>query len=221
MLVAVAGVGIFLSGFFRLDCRHIDRGCDPDSSWHAVAQKRYWGHHSDRARASPFRPRTRAQVRPGMARPLDPDTRVRGWHDCGCRCGRRHRRRRCIVGFARRRRSTSERDQLRPKDSENVECVRPVILDGGGGALRKRPKPDGISSWPPQLTRRVKRLPPGRGATLGLRSRALVLKNPGPGRGLAEARLRRMGYALARVFGGMILATPADGVSASDHVLAP
>jgi hypothetical protein len=30
-----------------------------------------------------------------------------------------------------------------------------------------------------------------------------------------------MGYALARVFGGMILATPADGVSASDHVLAP
>jgi hypothetical membrane protein len=36
-LVGVAGVGIFLSGFFRLDCRHIDRGCDPASSWHAVA----------------------------------------------------------------------------------------------------------------------------------------------------------------------------------------
>jgi hypothetical membrane protein len=37
VLVGVAGVGIFLSGFFRIDCRHIDRGCDPNSSWHAVA----------------------------------------------------------------------------------------------------------------------------------------------------------------------------------------
>jgi hypothetical membrane protein len=36
-LVGAAGVGIFLSGFFRLDCRHIDRGCDQVSSWHAVA----------------------------------------------------------------------------------------------------------------------------------------------------------------------------------------
>jgi hypothetical membrane protein len=37
VLVGVAGVGIFLSGFFRIDCRHIDSGCDPNSSWHAVA----------------------------------------------------------------------------------------------------------------------------------------------------------------------------------------
>ena len=37
VLVGVAGVGILLSGFFRIDCRHIDRGCDPNSSWHAVA----------------------------------------------------------------------------------------------------------------------------------------------------------------------------------------
>lgn len=37
ILVGVAGVGFFLSGFFRLDCRHIDRGCDPVSSWYAVA----------------------------------------------------------------------------------------------------------------------------------------------------------------------------------------
>jgi hypothetical membrane protein len=37
ILVGVAGVGFFLSGFFRVDCRHLDRGCDPVSSWHAVA----------------------------------------------------------------------------------------------------------------------------------------------------------------------------------------
>jgi hypothetical membrane protein len=37
ILVAIAALGIFFSGFLRLDCRHIDRGCDPVSSWHAVA----------------------------------------------------------------------------------------------------------------------------------------------------------------------------------------
>ncbi len=37
VLVGVVGAGIFLSGFFRIDCRHIDRGCDPNASWHAVA----------------------------------------------------------------------------------------------------------------------------------------------------------------------------------------
>ena len=37
ILVGAVGAGIFLSGFFRIDCRHIDRGCDPSSSWHAVA----------------------------------------------------------------------------------------------------------------------------------------------------------------------------------------
>ncbi len=36
VLVAVAGVGVFFTGFFRLDCRQIDPGCE-DSSWHAVA----------------------------------------------------------------------------------------------------------------------------------------------------------------------------------------
>jgi hypothetical protein len=36
VLVAVAGVGVFLTGFLRLDCRQIDPGCE-DSSWHAVA----------------------------------------------------------------------------------------------------------------------------------------------------------------------------------------
>jgi hypothetical membrane protein len=35
-LVAAAGLGIFLSGFLRLDCRHIDQGCE-NSSWHAAA----------------------------------------------------------------------------------------------------------------------------------------------------------------------------------------
>jgi hypothetical membrane protein len=35
-LIAVVGIGIFLSGFFRLDCRQIDVGCE-DSSWHAAA----------------------------------------------------------------------------------------------------------------------------------------------------------------------------------------
>jgi Protein of unknown function (DUF998) len=33
-LVAIAGLGIFFSGLLRLDCRHIDRGCNPQSSWH-------------------------------------------------------------------------------------------------------------------------------------------------------------------------------------------
>jgi hypothetical protein len=37
ILVGAAGAGIFLSGFFRIDCRHIDRGCDPNSTWHAAA----------------------------------------------------------------------------------------------------------------------------------------------------------------------------------------
>jgi hypothetical protein len=36
-LVGVVGAGIFLSGFFRIDCRHIDGACDPNVSWHAVA----------------------------------------------------------------------------------------------------------------------------------------------------------------------------------------
>jgi Protein of unknown function (DUF998) len=36
ILVAIAGVGVFLTGFFRLDCRQIDPGCE-DSSRHAVA----------------------------------------------------------------------------------------------------------------------------------------------------------------------------------------
>jgi len=35
ILVAIVGVGVFLSGLLRLDCRQIDPGCD-DSSWHAV-----------------------------------------------------------------------------------------------------------------------------------------------------------------------------------------
>jgi hypothetical protein len=35
ILVAVVGVGAFVSGFLRVDCRQIDRGCD-DTSWHAV-----------------------------------------------------------------------------------------------------------------------------------------------------------------------------------------
>ncbi len=36
ILVAVAGVSVFLTGLFRLDCRQIDQGCD-NSSWHAAA----------------------------------------------------------------------------------------------------------------------------------------------------------------------------------------
>jgi hypothetical membrane protein len=35
-LVGATGVGIFLSGFLRLDCRHIDQGCAQES-WHATA----------------------------------------------------------------------------------------------------------------------------------------------------------------------------------------
>jgi hypothetical protein len=35
ILIAVVGVGVFLSGFLRLDCRQIDRACE-DASWHAV-----------------------------------------------------------------------------------------------------------------------------------------------------------------------------------------
>jgi len=35
ILVAVVGVGVFLSGFLRLDCRQIDAGCE-NTSWHAI-----------------------------------------------------------------------------------------------------------------------------------------------------------------------------------------
>jgi hypothetical protein len=34
-MVGAVGIGIFLSGFLRLDCRHIDRGCE-QKSWHAI-----------------------------------------------------------------------------------------------------------------------------------------------------------------------------------------
>ena len=36
-LVGIAGLGIFCSGLLRLDCRHIDGGCNPQSSWHGNA----------------------------------------------------------------------------------------------------------------------------------------------------------------------------------------
>jgi hypothetical protein len=35
ILVALVGVGVFVSGFLRLDCRQIDPGCE-DASWHAA-----------------------------------------------------------------------------------------------------------------------------------------------------------------------------------------
>lgn len=35
ILITVVGLGVFLSGFLRLDCRQIDSGCE-DTSWHAV-----------------------------------------------------------------------------------------------------------------------------------------------------------------------------------------
>lgn len=37
VLVGLAGVATFLTGVFRLDCREIDEGCEPISSWHANA----------------------------------------------------------------------------------------------------------------------------------------------------------------------------------------
>lgn len=36
--LAVAGIGLFLDGVFRLDCQGIDAGCD-NASWHASAHK--------------------------------------------------------------------------------------------------------------------------------------------------------------------------------------
>jgi hypothetical membrane protein len=36
--VMLAGLGVFLEGFFRLDCRGIDMGCR-DESWHSSAHK--------------------------------------------------------------------------------------------------------------------------------------------------------------------------------------
>jgi hypothetical protein len=38
LALAVAGIGTFLDGIFRLDCRGIDAGCTNDS-WHASAHK--------------------------------------------------------------------------------------------------------------------------------------------------------------------------------------
>jgi hypothetical membrane protein len=37
VLVGLAAVATFLTGVFRLDCRDIDEGCEPVSSWHANA----------------------------------------------------------------------------------------------------------------------------------------------------------------------------------------
>jgi hypothetical membrane protein len=37
VLVGLAAVATFLTGVFRLDCREIDEGCEPVSSWHANA----------------------------------------------------------------------------------------------------------------------------------------------------------------------------------------
>lgn len=38
LALLVTGVSVFLDGFFRLDCRGIDSGCD-NESWHAQAHK--------------------------------------------------------------------------------------------------------------------------------------------------------------------------------------
>ncbi len=36
-LLVVVGLGLFLLGIFRIDCREIDAGCDtPDASWHGT-----------------------------------------------------------------------------------------------------------------------------------------------------------------------------------------
>jgi hypothetical membrane protein len=37
VLVGIAAAATFLTGIFRLDCREIDKGCEPVSSWHANA----------------------------------------------------------------------------------------------------------------------------------------------------------------------------------------
>jgi hypothetical protein len=37
VLVGIAAAATFLTGIFRLDCREIDQGCEPVSSWHTNA----------------------------------------------------------------------------------------------------------------------------------------------------------------------------------------